>query len=100
MELGSPVASGALRARGGRPRPLCRNFARGSCRWGQSCRFAHDRKSAQICRYFQSGFCSYGERCSYQHIQEEPVGSQWGHEPPMPPGPHFSISKVVPIGAV
>ncbi|XP_025912304.1 probable E3 ubiquitin-protein ligase makorin-2 [Apteryx rowi] len=86
MELGSPVASGALRARGGRPRPLCRNFARGSCRWGQSCRFAHDRKSAQICRYFQSGFCSYGERCSYQHIQEEPVGSQWGHEPPMPPG--------------
>ncbi|KAM6233051.1 putative E3 ubiquitin-protein ligase makorin-1 [Spheniscus humboldti] len=87
MEPGSPVASGALRARGGCLRPLCRNFARGSCRWGQNCRFSHDRKSAQICRYFQSGFCSYGERCSYQHIQEEPVpvGTCYGPVPTQPP---------------
>lgn len=40
-----------------------RNFARGSCRWGQSCRFSHDRKSVHICKYFQRGFCSYGEQC-------------------------------------
>ncbi|XP_054659446.1 E3 ubiquitin-protein ligase makorin-2-like [Grus americana] len=91
MELGSLVPSGMLSARGGCLRPLCRNFAIGSCRWGQNCRFSHDRKSAQVCRYFQSGFCSYGERCSYQHIQEElmPVGTHyypvpsghWGSEP-------------------
>ncbi|XP_074833901.1 uncharacterized protein LOC142002022 isoform X3 [Carettochelys insculpta] len=50
-----------------------RNFARGACRWGQNCRFAHDRKSAQICRYFQNGFCGYGDRCSYQHVQDSPA---------------------------
>ncbi|XP_050767133.1 probable E3 ubiquitin-protein ligase makorin-1 [Gymnogyps californianus] len=83
MEPGSLVASGALRARGGCLRPLCRNFARGSCRWGQSCRFSHDRKSAHICRYFQSGFCSYGEQCGYEHIREVPVpvGTHYGHVP-------------------
>ncbi|XP_064328092.1 E3 ubiquitin-protein ligase makorin-2-like [Phalacrocorax carbo] len=85
MEPGSLLASGALRARGGCLRPLCRNFARGSCRWGQNCRFSHDRKSAHICRYFQSGLCSYGERCSYEHIREEPelVGTRYA---PVPPG--------------
>ncbi|XP_029818378.1 probable E3 ubiquitin-protein ligase makorin-2, partial [Manacus vitellinus] len=65
--------------------PDIRNFARGSCRWGQSCRFLHDRNSAQICRYFQTGFCSYGEQCSYQHIQEELVPSRHGLDPSMPP---------------
>ncbi|XP_039391959.1 probable E3 ubiquitin-protein ligase makorin-1 [Mauremys reevesii] len=39
------------------------NFASGACRWGQNCRFSHDRKSVQICRYFQNGFCGYGDRC-------------------------------------
>ncbi|XP_061205544.1 E3 ubiquitin-protein ligase makorin-1-like [Neopsephotus bourkii] len=77
---------GSLVARGGCLRPLCRNFSRGFCRWGQSCRFAHDRKSAQTCRYFQSGFCGYGERCSYEHIREEPVpvGTRYGPVPPVP----------------
>ncbi|XP_068515818.1 probable E3 ubiquitin-protein ligase makorin-1 isoform X2 [Anas acuta] len=74
-------ASGALRARGGCPRPLCRNFARGFCRWGRSCRFSHDPKSAPRCRYFQSGACGYGERCSFQHVQEEPVPTRSRHSP-------------------
>ncbi|XP_014113598.1 PREDICTED: probable E3 ubiquitin-protein ligase makorin-1 [Pseudopodoces humilis] len=77
------MASGPLRAEASCLRPLCRNFARGFCRWGQSCRFSHDRKSAQVCRYFQRGFCRYGEQCSYQHMQEEPapVGTQYGLMP-------------------
>ncbi|CAN8199906.1 unnamed protein product [Coccothraustes coccothraustes] len=73
MEVGSMMASGPLRAEASSRRPLCRNFARGSCRWGQSCLFSHDREPARICRYFQRGFCRYGEQCSYQHIQEEPA---------------------------
>ncbi|OPJ88855.1 uncharacterized protein [Patagioenas fasciata] len=83
MEPRSLVASGAFRARAGGPRPVCRNFARGSCRWGQNCRFSHDRKPARICRYFQSGFCGHGERCSYQHVQDEPVpvGTRCGAVP-------------------
>nr|XP_033775182.1 probable E3 ubiquitin-protein ligase makorin-2 [Geotrypetes seraphini] len=72
MEPG-PVAGTAATAagafgRGTSTRALCRNFIRGACRWGQSCRFSHDRKSSQICRFFQNGFCGYGERCSFQHI--------------------------------
>ncbi|XP_005447207.2 probable E3 ubiquitin-protein ligase makorin-1 [Falco rusticolus] len=95
MEPGSLVASGVLRARGDCLRPPCRNFARGSCRWGQNCRFSHDRKSVQICRYFQSGFCSYGECCSYQHIQDDPVpvGTRHG---PVPPGRWGSQPGSVP----
>uniref|UniRef100_A0A8C3NXQ1 RING-type E3 ubiquitin transferase n=1 Tax=Cyanoderma ruficeps TaxID=181631 RepID=A0A8C3NXQ1_9PASS len=83
MDRGPMMASGPLRASASCPRPLCRNFARGSCRWGQSCRFSHDRKSAQVCRYFQRGVCRYGEHCSYQHIQEEPapVGTQYSVMP-------------------
>ncbi|XP_054032257.1 E3 ubiquitin-protein ligase makorin-1-like [Dryobates pubescens] len=69
------MASGTLRARGGGVRPLCRNFARGFCRWGQSCRFSHDRKSAQVCRYFQSGFCSHGERCGME-VKKEKKGKE------------------------
>ncbi|XP_075766175.1 uncharacterized protein LOC102446810 isoform X1 [Pelodiscus sinensis] len=84
MEPGSVVAAGGgAPGRGPCARVLCRNFARGACRWGQNCRFAHDRKSAQICRYFQNGFCGYGDRCSYQHIQESPAPawSRCGSQP-------------------
>ncbi|XP_044300841.1 probable E3 ubiquitin-protein ligase makorin-1 [Varanus komodoensis] len=64
----------------GSSRIPCRNFARGACRWGQNCRFSHDRKSTQICRYFQNGFCGYGDRCSYQHISEAPPLTRCGSE--------------------
>ncbi|XP_034623387.1 probable E3 ubiquitin-protein ligase makorin-2 isoform X1 [Trachemys scripta elegans] len=84
MEPGSLVAAGGGQPnRGPYSRVLCRNFARGACRWGQNCRFSHDRKSAQICRYFQNGFCGYGDRCSYQHIQDPPAPawSRCGSQP-------------------
>ncbi|KAM6458115.1 putative E3 ubiquitin-protein ligase makorin-1 [Liasis olivaceus] len=78
MESRWAVGGGARQAskRPGSNRIPCRNFARGACRWGQNCRFSHDRKSTQICRYFQNGFCGYGDRCSYQHISEAPALSR------------------------
>ncbi|XP_057895666.1 probable E3 ubiquitin-protein ligase makorin-1 [Melospiza georgiana] len=83
MEVGSVMASGPLRTEASSLRPPCRNFARGFCRRGQSCRFSHDRESAPVCKFFQRGFCLYGELCSYQHIQEEsvPVWAQCGLMP-------------------
>nr|XP_003220430.1 PREDICTED: probable E3 ubiquitin-protein ligase makorin-1 [Anolis carolinensis] len=68
----------------GSSRIPCRNFARGACRWGQNCRFSHDRKATQICKYFQNGFCGYGDRCSYQHILEAPALSRCGSESDRP----------------
>ncbi|KAM4701107.1 putative E3 ubiquitin-protein ligase makorin-1 [Discoglossus pictus] len=59
----------AAAAGGSGARVQCRSFLRGTCRWGQNCRFSHDRKSSQICWHFQNGFCGYGEFCSYQHPQ-------------------------------
>nr|XP_056700430.1 probable E3 ubiquitin-protein ligase makorin-1 [Euleptes europaea] len=84
MEPGVFVGeSGRQAARGsGSSRVPCRNFARGACKWGQNCRFSHDRKmtQTQICRYFQNGFCGYGDRCSYQHISEVPALTRCGSE--------------------
>ncbi|XP_053313830.1 E3 ubiquitin-protein ligase makorin-2-like [Spea bombifrons] len=54
--------------RGAGFRVPCRAFSRGACRWGQNCRFSHERKASQICRHFQNGYCGYGDECSYQHL--------------------------------
>ncbi|XP_026575753.1 probable E3 ubiquitin-protein ligase makorin-1 [Pseudonaja textilis] len=82
MESWRAVGGGARQAskRLGSSRIPCRNFARGACRWGQNCRFSHDRKYTQICRYFQNGFCANGDCCSYQHISEAPAFSRCGTE--------------------
>ncbi|MEE6492973.1 hypothetical protein FKM82_016687 [Ascaphus truei] len=55
----------------------CRAFSRGACRWGQNCRFSHERTFSQICRHFQNGFCGYGDQCSYQHLPPPSLPS-WG----------------------
>ncbi|CAH2221388.1 probable E3 ubiquitin- ligase makorin-1 [Pelobates cultripes] len=54
--------------RGASIRVPCRAFSRGACRWGQNCKFSHERKPTQICRHFQNGFCGYGEKCSFLHL--------------------------------
>ncbi|XP_029429881.1 probable E3 ubiquitin-protein ligase makorin-1 [Rhinatrema bivittatum] len=86
MEPGPMAAAAAATGAYGRglsTRAPCRNFIRGACRWGQSCRFSHDRKSSQICRFFQNGFCGYGDRCSFQHISlsEGQCGSRRSSDP-------------------
>ncbi|XP_070601425.1 probable E3 ubiquitin-protein ligase makorin-1 isoform X1 [Erythrolamprus reginae] len=78
MESWMAVGGGGARQASKRPgssRIPCRNFARGACRWGQHCRFSHDRRSTPICRYFQNGLCAYGDCCSYQHVSEAPAFS-------------------------
>ncbi|XP_053560705.1 E3 ubiquitin-protein ligase makorin-2-like [Bombina bombina] len=65
MDAGNVAAAAG---RGPHSRVPCRAFSRGACRWGQNCRFSHERRSSQICRHFQNGYCGYGEYCSYQHL--------------------------------
>ncbi|XP_036389562.1 makorin, ring finger protein, 4 [Megalops cyprinoides] len=62
-------------------RTPCRQFIRGSCRFGASCHFSHELPvlpSAEICRYFQKGDCWFGDRCRYQHILQPGVRSSAG----------------------
>ncbi|KAL3371261.1 hypothetical protein AABB24_008010 [Solanum stoloniferum] len=69
----------------------CRNFVKGSCRWGASCRFSHDgasgdnydkgtrstsfdhgqdnqatRTGKSLCEYFAAGKC-YKDNCKFSH---------------------------------
>lgn len=69
----------------------CRNFAKGNCRWGASCRFSHDgasgdnydkgirsasfdhgqdnqatRTGKSLCEYFAAGKC-YKDNCKFSH---------------------------------
>ncbi|CAG8441300.1 4033_t:CDS:1 [Acaulospora colombiana] len=61
---------------------LCRFFQRGSCRYGESCRYSHESsapisvqkfgvlthpKSATPCRFFAKGYCRYGDDCKFAH---------------------------------
>ena len=91
------LATPGTKARGGREKELretwsgiCRNFAKGSCRHGDSCRFAHtpvakgaggqpkgkresrkrkdpEEGSASNCRNFIKGHCSHGSKCKFKH---------------------------------
>ncbi|KAG9334513.1 hypothetical protein JZ751_007596, partial [Albula glossodonta] len=72
-------------------RAPCRQYIRGSCRFGPSCLFSHELPlfpSAEICRYFQKGVCWFGDRCRYQHVtlpDGRGSGSRWGSVPPAYP---------------
>ena len=82
LGIGSSSSSSSRGAgRGGGAR-LCKYFKQtGTCRFGASCRYAHDDgggsgggkkqdmgANRQICFLFQrDGTCGYGERCRYSH---------------------------------
>ncbi|XP_064156027.1 makorin, ring finger protein, 4 isoform X3 [Anguilla rostrata] len=71
-------------------RAPCRQYIRGSCRFGPSCHFSHEipvLPSAEICRYFQKGACWFGDRCRYLHIPQ-PDGRGPGSRLGLAPAPH------------
>lgn len=60
---------------------LCKFFAKGLCRRGHACTFAHGKRQirpqpdlfrTQMCNDFiSSGFCRFGDTCRYAHSSEE-----------------------------
>ena len=46
----------------------CRNFVTGTCSFGKTCRFSHDRP---VCTNFARGKCSFGETCRYLHDNDQ-----------------------------
>eukprot|EP01087_Luapelamoeba_hula_P016420 TRINITY_DN5051_c0_g1_i1.p1 TRINITY_DN5051_c0_g1~~TRINITY_DN5051_c0_g1_i1.p1 ORF type:complete len:594 (-),score=64.42 TRINITY_DN5051_c0_g1_i1:11-1792(-) len=49
---------------------LCRDFKKGTCTRGDSCRYSHDTDStslAEVCRDFLHGVCDRGDQCKYLH---------------------------------
>lgn len=46
---------------------LCKNFLRNQCRFGDECKFSHDRKDVLCRSMLQKGKCSKGDACLYSH---------------------------------
>ena len=58
-------------------RPLCRDFGRGHCTYGNKCRFEHSNQSTntptsdKYCfQYRKHGTCRYGSNCNYSHSSQ------------------------------
>lgn len=79
---------------------ICYYFQEGDCRFGDSCRFKHERpgnddakeakaqsstfkRSAEPCHYFQLGSCSYGDRCKFSHVSS--IDPKWVNVPEFVP---------------
>ena len=51
----------------------CHALQRGSCRFGNKCKFSHDtlaidrRRSNKPCQNYGRGWCRYGDNCPYEH---------------------------------
>jgi hypothetical protein len=101
MEVSALVAqrtgSGTARQQKNSSGAVCYNFQdKGSCRFGEGCRFAHQggnrrpRPSAQAsvaCRDFARGRCSRS-RCRFMHQEQNP-----GHRPRSRPRPCFTFQN-------
>lgn len=58
----------------------CLDFAKGSCKYGNECRFSHaqggkgksrnDGSSSGVCYKFkETGSCKFGDECRYKHVR-------------------------------
>lgn len=44
---------------------ICNNFLNGNCKFGDKCKFSHEKEE---CRHFRDfGVCKYGDQCKYIH---------------------------------
>ena len=51
---------------------ICRYFIEGTCKYGDSCFYAHDMKYMQYCRFYQAGNCRNGGNCRFKHSAPPP----------------------------
>ena len=89
---GAPFVAAA-----GAPSDLCKFFASGGCRFGDSCRFKHVGVGSsatpppaggnQICSFFLNSTCQYGDSCRQSHDSPTVPGPQ-GSYAPLGPGYH------------
>jgi hypothetical protein len=59
---------------------VCRDFLRGTCKFGESCKFSHQggdaataNLSTKVCHQFKRGTCRFGSECLYAHAEKEAV---------------------------
>lgn len=65
------------RTKSRRSPPPCFNYQKGSCKFGERCRFSHGEEApadtevkkpkAGVCFKFQIGSCKFGEQCKFSH---------------------------------
>lgn len=61
---------------------VCRYFQRGSCLYGDACKYSHGKKSGKSCHAFAKGVCHQGTQCIYSHERSasQQVGSRPDHK--------------------
>lgn len=64
---------------------LCRFFANGTCRAGDTCPYGHDRslsnKGTLPCKFFAVGTCAHGSKCRFSHGEPSTSTSSLVKEP-------------------
>ncbi|CAF4438903.1 unnamed protein product, partial [Adineta steineri] len=47
---------------------VCQYYLRGSCRFGDRCRYPHVINMS-VCQHYLRGNCRYGDQCRYPHVK-------------------------------
>jgi len=45
----------------------CKGFKAGKCKYGQECKFSHNKETKTECRNFKTGKCRFGDACNFTH---------------------------------